>query len=202
MIAVAALGLVVFPPDERLSAGAGLRTAVVSPVEDHPAGGPCRVKRALTPVPPLLQARCRPVPGTGSRPKRARRAGEQMTADSLRDRVIGACSAKPGSAEDYPLGDEVAVFRVAGKMFALVTLGPPPAASALDATRISRPGCAAGLPRSRRATTSASGGHRSVGGCDNHRGRLGPAAHAELGPVRHFFTDITTTMSRGVLSIE
>jgi hypothetical protein len=28
-------------------------------------------------------------------------------ADSLRDRVIAACSAKPGSAEDYPFGDEV-----------------------------------------------------------------------------------------------
>jgi hypothetical protein len=26
---------------------------------------------------------------------------------------------------------------------------------------------------------------------------LGPAAHAVLGPIRHFFTDITATMSRG-----
>ncbi len=33
--------------------------------------------------------------------------------------------AKPGSAEDYPSGDEVAVSKVTGKMFALVTLGPP-----------------------------------------------------------------------------
>lgn len=37
-----------------------------------------------------------------------------------RDEVIAACGAKPGSAEDYPFGDEVAVFKVAGKMFALV----------------------------------------------------------------------------------
>jgi predicted DNA-binding protein (MmcQ/YjbR family) len=29
-------------------------------------------------------------------------------------------SAKPGTAEDYPFGDEVAVFKVAGRMFALV----------------------------------------------------------------------------------
>jgi len=63
MIAVAALGLVVFLAAKRFSAGAGLRSAVVSPVEDHPAGGPYEVKRALTPVPPLPQARYRPVPG-------------------------------------------------------------------------------------------------------------------------------------------
>ena len=31
-------------------------------------------------------------------------------ADSLRDRVIAACIAKPGSVEDYPFGDEVAVL--------------------------------------------------------------------------------------------
>ena len=41
-----------------------------------------------------------------------------------RDEVIAVCNAKPGSVEDYPFGDEVAVFKVAGKMFALVTLGP------------------------------------------------------------------------------
>ena len=45
-------------------------------------------------------------------------------AGSLRDRVMAACGAKPGSVEDYPFGDEVAVFKVVGKMFALVTLGP------------------------------------------------------------------------------
>ena len=41
-----------------------------------------------------------------------------------RDEVIAVCGAKPGSAEDYPFGDEVAVLKVAGKMFALVRLGP------------------------------------------------------------------------------
>ena len=44
--------------------------------------------------------------------------------DSLRERVIAACSAQPGSAEDYAFGDEVAVFKVAGT-FALVTPGWP-----------------------------------------------------------------------------
>jgi len=58
-------------------------------------------------------------------------AGGRVMSDSLRDRVIRACSAKPGSVEDYPFGDEVMVFKVAGKMFALVTLGLPPASVSL-----------------------------------------------------------------------
>jgi predicted DNA-binding protein (MmcQ/YjbR family) len=33
--------------------------------------------------------------------------------------------------EDYPFGDEVAVFKVAGRMFALVPLGPPPGSVSL-----------------------------------------------------------------------
>jgi predicted DNA-binding protein (MmcQ/YjbR family) len=49
-----------------------------------------------------------------------------MKLDSQRDRVILACGAQPGSVEDYPFGDGVAVFKVAGKMFALVTLGQAP----------------------------------------------------------------------------
>jgi predicted DNA-binding protein (MmcQ/YjbR family) len=51
--------------------------------------------------------------------------------DSLRNKVIAACGAKPGSAEDYPFGDGVAVFKVAGKMFALVELGPLPGSVSL-----------------------------------------------------------------------
>jgi predicted DNA-binding protein (MmcQ/YjbR family) len=50
---------------------------------------------------------------------------------SRRDRVIAECTAKPGSVEDYPFGDEVAVFKVADRMFALVTLGPPPGSVSL-----------------------------------------------------------------------
>lgn len=52
-------------------------------------------------------------------------------AESQRDRVIGACAGKPGSAEDYPFGDDVAVFKVAGKMFALVSLDVPPGSASL-----------------------------------------------------------------------
>jgi predicted DNA-binding protein (MmcQ/YjbR family) len=39
-----------------------------------------------------------------------------------RDDVLAACEAYPGALEDYPFGDEVAVFKVGGRMFALVSL--------------------------------------------------------------------------------
>jgi predicted DNA-binding protein (MmcQ/YjbR family) len=45
---------------------------------------------------------------------------------SQRDWVIAECSTKRGSVEDYPFGDQVAVFKVAGRMFALVLLGASP----------------------------------------------------------------------------
>ena len=53
-----------------------------------------------------------------------------MTA-SQRDQMIAACGAKPGAEEDYPFGDQVAVFKVAGRMFALVSLGPAPGSVSL-----------------------------------------------------------------------
>jgi predicted DNA-binding protein (MmcQ/YjbR family) len=39
-----------------------------------------------------------------------------------RDDVLGLCGSLPGAVEDYPFGDEVAVFKVGGRMFALVPL--------------------------------------------------------------------------------
>ncbi|HVB42828.1 MAG TPA: MmcQ/YjbR family DNA-binding protein [Streptosporangiaceae bacterium] len=48
-----------------------------------------------------------------------------------RDRVIAECHAKPGTVEDYPFGDDVAVFKVGGKMFALVSLDLPPGSVSL-----------------------------------------------------------------------
>jgi predicted DNA-binding protein (MmcQ/YjbR family) len=62
-------------------------------------------------------------------------------ADSRRDRVMAACAAKAGSVEDYPFGDEVAVFKVAGRMFALVPLGLAPGSVSLKCD----PGLAADL---------------------------------------------------------
>ena len=54
-----------------------------------------------------------------------------MTTGSRRDLVIAACTAKPGAAEDYPFGDEVAVFKVADRMFAAVGLGEAPGSISL-----------------------------------------------------------------------
>jgi predicted DNA-binding protein (MmcQ/YjbR family) len=39
-----------------------------------------------------------------------------------RDEVLQLCAALPGAVEDYPFGDGVAVFKVGGRMFALVPL--------------------------------------------------------------------------------
>lgn len=36
------------------------------------------------------------------------------------------CEAKPGAVLEYPFGPEAAVFKVAGKMFALVSMDDPP----------------------------------------------------------------------------
>jgi predicted DNA-binding protein (MmcQ/YjbR family) len=40
--------------------------------------------------------------------------------------VLERCSGFPGAVEDYPFGDDVAVFKVGGKMFALVMLAGAP----------------------------------------------------------------------------
>ena len=43
-----------------------------------------------------------------------------------RDQLIELLTDMPGAVEDYPFGDEVAVFKVGGKMFALVMLDGDP----------------------------------------------------------------------------
>jgi predicted DNA-binding protein (MmcQ/YjbR family) len=44
-----------------------------------------------------------------------------------RDDVLGICLGLPGAEETYPFGDEVAVIKVGGRMFALVPLSEGPA---------------------------------------------------------------------------
>jgi predicted DNA-binding protein (MmcQ/YjbR family) len=39
-----------------------------------------------------------------------------------RDDVLDLCAALPGAVEDYPFSEGVAVFKVGGRMFALVSL--------------------------------------------------------------------------------
>jgi predicted DNA-binding protein (MmcQ/YjbR family) len=43
-----------------------------------------------------------------------------------RDDVLALCASLPGAVEDYPFGDGVAVFKVEGRMFALVPLAGDP----------------------------------------------------------------------------
>jgi len=40
-----------------------------------------------------------------------------------RDELLELCAGLPGAVEDFPFGDGVAVFKVGGRMFALVPLG-------------------------------------------------------------------------------
>jgi predicted DNA-binding protein (MmcQ/YjbR family) len=51
---------------------------------------------------------------------------QQKVKAVTRDQVLDLCAGLPGAAEDYPFGDDVAVFKVAGKMFALVSLTGEP----------------------------------------------------------------------------
>jgi predicted DNA-binding protein (MmcQ/YjbR family) len=43
-----------------------------------------------------------------------------------RDELLDLCTGLPGAVEDYPFGDGVAVFKVGGRMFALVPLDGTP----------------------------------------------------------------------------
>ena len=45
---------------------------------------------------------------------------------STRDDVLDVCANLPGAVEDYPFGDEVAVFKVGGRMFESVLLSGSP----------------------------------------------------------------------------
>ena len=43
-----------------------------------------------------------------------------------REQAGAACATKPGAAETYPFGPNTAVYKVGGKMFAVVPRGDPP----------------------------------------------------------------------------
>jgi len=44
----------------------------------------------------------------------------------IRDEVLTLCAGLSDAVEDYPFGDAVAVFKIGGRMFALVTLSETP----------------------------------------------------------------------------
>jgi predicted DNA-binding protein (MmcQ/YjbR family) len=48
-----------------------------------------------------------------------------------RDQVLDLCAGLPSAVQDYPFGDDVAVFKVAGTMFALVALAGEPGSVSL-----------------------------------------------------------------------
>lgn len=43
-----------------------------------------------------------------------------------RDEVLELCGSLPGAVEDYPFGEDTAVFKIGGRMFALIPLGAEP----------------------------------------------------------------------------
>jgi predicted DNA-binding protein (MmcQ/YjbR family) len=47
------------------------------------------------------------------------------------DAVVGHCAAKPGAAEEYPFGEAPTVYKVGGRIFALVDRDSAPAAISL-----------------------------------------------------------------------
>ena len=48
-----------------------------------------------------------------------------------RDSMLGYLNDRPGAVEDYPFGDDVAVFKVGGRVFALCSLGDQPGSVSL-----------------------------------------------------------------------
>ena len=44
----------------------------------------------------------------------------------MKDKLRAYCGAKKGALEDFPFGEETLVFKVMGKMFALMPLDVPP----------------------------------------------------------------------------
>jgi predicted DNA-binding protein (MmcQ/YjbR family) len=48
-----------------------------------------------------------------------------------RDAVLGYCGSRAGAVEDYPFGDDVAVFKVGGRVFAICALTGRPGSVSL-----------------------------------------------------------------------
>jgi hypothetical protein len=115
--------------------------------------------------------------------------------------VIAECGDRPGAVEDYPFGDDVAVFKVVGTMFALVPLlGQPPGSISLKCD----PDLAVGL-RARYLAITA-GYHlnkRHSARAEEHRGhqgatdRLGgPPTETFLSGTRHLAEAVPTMPAR------
>jgi predicted DNA-binding protein (MmcQ/YjbR family) len=91
------------------------------------SGGPPYNVYEITPakafaLPPT--ARPPPRPAGASPP-----TGRRRTMD--RDRMLGYLGGRPGAVEDYPFGDDVAVFKVGGRVFAICDLTGQPGSVSL-----------------------------------------------------------------------
>jgi hypothetical protein len=73
-----------------------------------------------------------------------------------RDEILDLCATFPGAVEDYPFGDGVAVFKVGGRMFALVPLDDGTGRVNLNAIRSSHTSSVRCTPRFVLATTRTS----------------------------------------------
>jgi predicted DNA-binding protein (MmcQ/YjbR family) len=83
-----------------------------------PGAGPART--ACWPVCKIDKAGLEPSRGRATRPGLA----EEQVMDQ--HELKAQCLALPGAVEDFPFGDEVSVFKVGGKMFALCRLDGEP----------------------------------------------------------------------------
>ena len=91
-----------------------------------------------------------------------------------RDDVLDRCGCLPGAVEDYPFGEGVAVFKVGGKMFALVPLEGSPASVNLK--------CDPELALELRARNpSVLPGYHQTSGTGTRSNWTGPSARASFG---------------------
>jgi predicted DNA-binding protein (MmcQ/YjbR family) len=79
-----------------------------------------------------------------------------------RDDVLDLCAGFPGAVEDYPFGDGLAVFKVGGRMFALVFLEGSPGFVNLKCDPDLALELRARAPETRRRTSSAAHNCRSA----------------------------------------
>ena len=85
------------------------------------------------------------------------RSGGGHTGAMTRDEVLAICLSLPAAEETYPFGEEVAVIKVCGKMFALVPLSEEPGSVNLKCDPAQALELREAYPGSDPATTRTSG---------------------------------------------
>jgi hypothetical protein len=88
--------------------------------------------------------------------------------------VLGLCAAMSGTVEEHPFGEGVAVFKVGGRMFALVPLDGSPGGVTSSATRGWLWNCETATRRSVPVTNRTSGTGTLRGAWPNVRSKWTP----------------------------